>query len=440
MPQNTQPFALGTINGQQTVVRFDATHTTSDAGVVLLSRIDARLKLCERLAGAIADQRNPLLVTHLLVTLLRQRIFQIAMGWEDCDDGDLLRSDPALKLACDRQPASNEPLASQPTLSRLENAVTDADLARLSDVLLDQYLERQPRRRRLIVIDADVTDAETHGHQELSAFNTYYGHTCLTPLLVFDGTTGDLLSVAMRPGNASTGDGLVEQLGRIVPRLRQRWPGARILVRLDSGFDWPSIFDFCETNGLEYLIAMKNNKVLERMAATSMRDARYLADQSGEQRQVFGYGTYQSRSWSHVRRVVWKAEAGPYATDQRYVITNLLGVPSQLYRRYSQRGQSENWIKGFKRALKGNRMSCHKASANQFRLLLHAAAYALMLALQENLTETEAACWQFDTLRIRLLKVGGWIHQAGRRTILHLAASHPHQDLWACLIRRLQPA
>ncbi len=442
MSQITQPISLGTINGCQAVVAFDAENHTSDAGVVLVSRIDSRLGLCARLAGAIHDRRNLGSVTHPLSTLLRQRVFQIVMGWQDSVDADQLRTDPAFKLACRHLPVSGDPLSSQPTLCRLENAVDDMDLERMQDTLTELYLAKHShrRKRRLIILDVDVTDAETHGHQEWSHFNTYYGHTCLTPLLVFDGTTGDLLSIKLRPGNAGPGDGLLDELHRLVPKLRKVWPKAKILLRADSAFANPGIFAHCDAQGLDYLIAMPNNSVLASMAATNLWEARCMAAHDDDQRRSYGYGTYQSRGWAVARRVIWKAEAGPAATDVRFVVTNLLGIPRHLYGRYVARGESENWIKAFKRHLFGNRMSCHKATANQFRLLLHAAAYHLMRALSEMLIGTAAERWQFDTLRLKVLKVGGWIQQTAHRITLHLAGSHPHQDLWATLVRRTQPA
>jgi hypothetical protein len=442
MPQITQPIPLGATLGRQALVAFDAENHTSDAGAVLLQRIDARLGLCSRLAQAIKDRRHLAFVTHPLSTLLRQRIFQIAMGWKDADDADTLRQDPAYLLACGHLPVTGDPLASQPTHCRLENSVDVEDLGRMRSALLDLYLakHRKSRKRRLIILDVDVTDAETHGHQEFSHFNTYYGHTCLTPLLVFDGTTGDLLSVTLRPGNAGPADGLLDELQRLVPALRRAWPKARILLRADSAFANPGIFAFCDDHGLEYLIAMPNNSVLDRMAASSLWLAQCLAARDDDQRRAYGADQYRSGSWKSDRRVIWKAEAGPAATDVRFVVTNLLGVPRDLYQRYVARGQSENWIKAFKRHLNGNRLSCQKAEANQFRLFLHAAAYLLLKALSEMLTDTVAERWQFDTLRLRLLKVGGWIQQTAHRITLHLAACHPHQDLWALLIRRTMPA
>lgn len=442
MTQSTQPIPLGATLGRQALIAFDAENHTSDAGAVLLQRIDARLGLCSRMAQAIHDRRHLAFVTHSLSTLLRQRIFQIAMGWQDADDADTLRQDPAYLLACGRLPVTGEPLASQPTFCRLENSVDGDDLERMRSAFLELYLakHRKSRKRRLIILDVDATDAETHGHQEWAHYNTYYGHTCLTPLLVFDGTTGDLLSVTLRPGNAGPGDGLLDELQRLVPLLRKTWPKARILLRADSAFANPGIFACCDDNGLEYLIAMANNPVLDRMAAASLWLAQCLAARDDDQRRAYDAGRYQSGSWKVERRVIWKAEAGPAATDVRFVVTNLLGIPRVLYQRYVARGQSENWIKAFKRHLNGNRLSCQTATANQFRLYLHAAAYLLLKALSEMMAGTEAERWQFDTLRLRLLKVGGWIQQTAHRITLHLATSHPHQDLWALLVRRTMPA
>ena len=440
MAKHTEQLPLWTTSRQEVIAAFDADHTTSDAGVVLLNRIDAKLNLASRLACAIHDRRNLLFVTHTMGTLLRQRLFQIVMGWQDCDDADTLRFDPFYKLACGRQPVSGDDLASQPTLSRLENTVDDDDTDRMRDVMLDVYLHRHGNKRKLIILDVDVTDAETHGRQQMSFFNSYYGHTCLTPLLVFDGKTGDLISATLRPGNAGTGDKLLDELERIVPKLKAKWPKAKILLRADAGFAWPGIFAFCDANGLDYLIATRSTSKLDKMAAPTLWDAQCLAAQADEPRRCFGSGTYRSSGWKSERRVIWKAEAKPGATDVRFVVTNLLGVPRDLYERYCERGQSENWIKAFKTAMNGDRMSCTKATANNFRLLMHAAAYQMMLTLRELLAGTDAETWQFDTLRLRLLKVGGWVRQTVRRITLHLASSHPHRDLWALLTQRLSPA
>jgi len=336
MTQSTQPTHLGTTRGRQAVVTFDAELTTSDAGAILLRRIDDKLDVCGRLARAIHDPRNPLFVIHPLVSLLRQRIFQIAMGWQDVNDSDWLRSDPAFKLALHRLPASSLNLASQTTLCRLENWVTEADLDRCADALLDVYLAKHAghKKRRLITLDADVTDARTHGHQEQAAFNAYYGHTCYTPLLVFDGDTDDLIAVRLRPGFAGTGDGLLDELERIVPRLKAQWPKARIRLRVDGGFGWLGILAFCDRHGLEYVVGFQATTTLQTMAAADLAEAQVRAEDAGAMYQYFGSGTYQSEGWDRPRRVIWKAEAEPGDTDLRFVVTNLPANPRALYKLY----------------------------------------------------------------------------------------------------------
>lgn len=431
-------ISLGFEGRREVLVQFDAEHTTSDAGALLLSRMDHNLGLTDKLAAAITDPRSSSRVVHALKTLIQQRVFQIAQGWEDCNDADFLRHDPAFKAACGRG-ALGLDLASQPTLSRIENVVSEKDLLAMRQALLDSYLATQPKRRRRIILDSDVTNADTHGHQQLSFFNGYYHHTCLTPLMLFDGVGGDLLAVMLRAGNAGTGEGEVELLEWLIPQLRAKWPRAKILVRLDAGFAWPSIFNYCENQGLDYLIGMKGNSNLGKMATGTLSLAQIKGKEKEKQCQVFGCGTYQSSGWKKPRRVIWKAESGPLVTDVRFVVTNLLGTPRELYRQYCQRGESENWIKAFKNALHGDRMSCHLATANQYRLLIHAAAYQLMLALSRYLKGTVGECWQFDTLRLRLLKVGGSVKESARRIVWHLASSHPHQDLWRLLVRELVP-
>lgn len=446
MQKHTEQLALLAIGRQNVSVTFDGEQATSDAGAVLLRRVDEQLRLTERLAQAIRDPRCAQQVRHALKTLLRQRVFQISQGWPDCNDADTLRRDPAFKFACGRQPVSGADLASQPTLSRLENAITPKDLDRLSLVLLEVTLAKRKKaakRRRSIVIDFDATDAQTHGDQQLSFFSGYYAGTCYAPLLIFDGDTGDLLSVMMRPGNAGTADEAVTQLAEVVAEVRRLWPGITITLRGDAGFAWPEVFAFCDAYRLQYMIAMAGNARLNALSALSRAVANTRAERAGKTRRTYGSGMYQSKTWTRPRAVIWKAEArkpdpeAPAKMDTRYVVTNCYGDPGVLYRRYCQRCTSENWIKGFKLGLAGDTMSCEQVTANHFRLLLHAAAYLLMHTMRELLAGTVAATWQFDTLRLRLLKVGGWVHQSVRRIVFHLAASHPYQDLWRLLTQRL---
>ncbi|MBC7543978.1 MAG: IS1380 family transposase [Candidatus Sericytochromatia bacterium] len=439
MSKHTEQLPLWATRRQEVGAIFDADHTTSDAGVSLLSLVDRRLGLTAAMASVIQDRRNPLYVVHPMAELLRQRIYQIALGWEDCNDATTLRHDPVYKLAVGRQPVSGDDLASQPTLSRLENAVSEADLMRLWDLLIDVYLARQSKRRRRIVIDADGTNAETHGNQQLALFNGLYDQTCYMPLLIFCGTDQSLLGAILRPGVAGQADELLPFLIRFLPKLRAKWPKVQILIRCDAGFSSPELYDWCEGNGVDYIVGITPNKRLAALSAETLAAAQLGLKVVGVPHRICGKGAYKADSWPHARKVIWKVEVNEHRSNVRYVMTNLPGLPITLYERYCQRGASENWIKAFKSALNGDRMSCHSAMANCFRLMLHAAAYVLMHALREMLAGTEAAAWQFDTLRLRLLKVAGWVRQTVRKITLHLASSHPHQDLWALLTQRLSP-
>ena len=440
MNKHTEQLSLWTIGRQGVGAIFDAEHTTSDAGVALLHLADQKLGLCKAMAKVIRDRRNPLFVTHQLDELLRQRLFQLAMGWEDCNDATTLRHDPAYKLAVGRQPITGADLASQPTLSRLENAVDEADLMRLWDLLIDLYEAGQPKRRRRITIDADGTNAQTYGSQQLALFNGLYDQTCYMPLLIFDGDDQSLLGAILRPGVAGQADELMPFLARLIPKLRAKWPKAKILIRCDAGFSGPELYDYCERSGLDYMIGITPNKSLAALSAETLTTAQLGLKVTGLPHRITGKGMYKAGSWPHARTVIWKVEVNAHRTDVRYVMTNLTGTAFRLYERYCQRGASENWIKAFKTALSGDRLSCHSAMANCFRLMLHAATYVLMHELRSQLAGTEAETWQFDTLRLKLLKVAGWVKQTVRKVTLHLAASHPHQDLWRHVVFRYQSA
>ena len=439
MSKHTEQLPLWATGRQEVGAIFDADHTTSDGGVTLFSLVDQRLGLISAMANVIQDRRNPLFVVHPMADLLRQRIFQIAMGWEDCNDATTLRQDPVYKLAVGRQPVSGDDLASQPTLSRLENAITEDDLMRLWDLMIDVYLARQAKRRRRIVIDADGTNAETHGEQQLALFSGFYGQTCYMPLMIFDGDDQSLLGAILRPGVAGQADELLPFLIRLLPKIRAKWPMVKILLRCDGGFSGPELYKWCEKHDVDYIVGITPNKRLAALAADSLASAQQGLKVTGQPHRICGMGMYQADTWPHERKVIWKVEVNEHRSDVRYVMTNLPGLPITLYERYCQRGASENWIKAFKSALNGDRMSCHTAMANCFRLMLHAGAYVLMHALREMLAGTEAETWQFDTLRLRLLKVAGWVRQTVRKVTLHLASSHPHQDLWALLTQRLTP-
>jgi hypothetical protein len=411
---------------------FDGGRLTSDGGLPWLEQAESVLAVCAALAACIPEwRRGP--VRHRLETLVRQRVFQIACGYEDQDDADTLRSDPLLKLVCGQLPQTGRDLASQPTFSRLENAVDRKSCYRLAVALGELYLREREREGipTHIILDLDGTDDPTHGQQEGSAYHGYYRQHMLHPLLVFDGETGQLITAVLRPGNTHGSAGVVAVLKRIVRALRQRWPEVTIEIRMDSGGAVPAIYEFCERERLTYTIGLISNPRLRDLAAPLIAEAqRQRAASGAEKVRLLGEASYQAESWEQPRRVIIKAEALPKGPNTRFVVTNRSDPPETLYDWYVDRGEGENWIKDLKGACFADRLSDHRFWANQFRLLLHAAAYWLLDTVRRWLVVGRVERMQLDTLRLRLLKVGGRVYQLRDRVRLRLAASHPGQPLW----------
>jgi hypothetical protein len=368
-----------------------------------------------------------------LAALIRQRVFQIACGYEDQDDADTLRTDPLLKLVCGQLPETGHDLASQPTFSRLENAVDRRTCYRLAVALGEVYLRERERDGipTRIILDLDGTDDPTHGQQEGSAYHGYYRQHMLHPLLIFDGETGQLITVVLRPGNTHGSAGVKAVLKQVVRRLRERWPHVRLELRMDSAGAVPAIYDWCEATGIAYTIGLIANPRLAALAAPLVAEAqRERAATGAEKVRLLGETTYQAESWDHPRRVVIKAEALAKGPNTRFVVTSRADLPETLYDWYVDRGEAEGWIKDLKVACCADRLSDHRFWANQFRLLLHAAAYWLLDTLRRWLAARRVARMQLDTLRLRLLKIGGRVWQQADRVRLRLAAGHPGQPLW----------
>ena len=426
---------------------FDGGRLTSDGGLPWLDEADGILGLCSALAAVVPEwRRRAGSVRHSLATLVRQRVFQIACGYEDQNDADTLRTDPLLKLVCGSLPESGPDLASQPTFSRLENAVRATSCYRLALALGRVYLTERARVARergesggvprRILLDLDGTDDPTHGDQEGSAYHGYYGQHMYFPLLVFDGDTNQLVTAVLRPGNAHGGRGAVAVLTRVVQALRTRWPLVQIEVRADSGFALPALYDYCEREGIDYTIGLVPNPRLEARAAPLLAEAQRQQATTGQKVRLAGATSYQAGSWPHARRVVYKAEALAQGPNTRFVVTTRKDQPLTLYDFYVDRGASELWIKDFKRACYGDRLSNHRFVANQFRLFLHAAAYWLLDTLRRWLLAAGYQHLQLDTLRLRVLKIGGRVRELLTRVRLSLASSHPAEPLWLALARR----
>jgi hypothetical protein len=420
---------------------FDGGALSSDGGAPLLREAERRVGIIERLAGLVCDTRDPRYVTHSLAELLSQRIYGICLGYEDCNDFTTLRHDPVLQTLCGRDPGggSDAALASQPTLSRLENSFGPEGASLITAALVDHYGGRQPRRPRRIVLDIDLTDDPVHGQQELAFFRSHYDNYIYLPLLVFD-ERGDLITVVLLPGDAQGPRVLAPIVRGVIERLRARWPGIPVLVRGDSGMSGPEMFDACDELKADFVLGFAPNSRLKVLAAKAQEKARRRFLRTGHKARVFTSVRYRARKrWSRSYRVVVKAEHHAQGPNVRFVITTLRGRPEAIYDDcYVQRAEaSENSIKDLKRALKADRLSCSQFWANQFRLFLHAAAYVLMYTLRRAATGTELAEAQMDTLRLRLLKIGARIESSARRIWFHLSSSHPWRELWLLIARRL---
>lgn len=390
--------------------------------------------LCEAISEHVPEWRKRKGL-HSLNSLVRQRVFQIACGYEDQNDSNSLREDPLLKLVCGSLPESGAELASQPTFSRLENAVDAPCCYRMSQALFELYLRERGKdgTPEKVLLDLDATDDPTRGEQEGSYYHGYYRQHIYHPLLVFDGESGHLIGALLRAGNTHASNSAVAVLKRIVGGLRDKWPRVGIEVRADAGFAVPAVYNYCEAEGITYTVALITNPRLEEIAEDLLPKAKEHHESEGEKARLFSEGLYKAGSWEHERRVVYKAEAMEKGTNTRFIVSTRTDEPKALYGWYARRGESENWIKGFKLHLKANRPSCHRFIANQFRLLLHAVAYWLLDTLRRKLIECGFRRMQLDTLRLSLIKIGGRVRELMTKVRLHLASGHPGHSLWHAL-------
>src|SRR5215218_1983743 len=416
---------------------FDGGRITSDSGLLWLAHIDRDLGLCEAIARYVPEWRGERSLRHSLVTLVRQRVYQIACGYEDQNDADTLRKDPLLKLVLGRLPETGADLASQPTLSRLENAPGAKDCLRIARALGELYVRERGRggAPERVLLDLDATDDPAHGEQEGTFYHGYYGTRMYHPLLVFDGETNQLITALLRCGNTHASRGALSVLKRIVGRLREAWPEVKIEIRADAGFAVPAVYESCEQEGINYTIGLISNPRLESLAECLLERARRESEeQQGRKVRLISEAPYQAASWGRARRVIYKAEVLEKGTNTRFVVSSRSDEPKRLYDWYVGRGEVERWIKDFKVALKADRLSCCRFLANQFRLLLHAAAYWLLDELRRRLMAARVSGRrQFDTLRLLVIKVGGRVRELLTKVRLHLASGHPGQRLWYAL-------
>jgi hypothetical protein len=428
------------VQGKAVVARFDGGRLSSEGGLLALREIEHRLGLADRLAGCLKDPRMPEKVLHRLAEIIRFRVLMIAAGYEDGNDADALRGDAMFKLALDRLP-SDEDLCSQSTISRLENLPDRRALLRLGRALVEQYCGSFPTVPKRIVLDLDDTFDRVHGGQQLRLFNAYYDGYGFQPIVVFDGD-GRFVTALMRPGKRPSGTEIRAFVRRLVGAIRAHWPKVEILLRADSHYAAPEVLDWCRANRVDWIFGLAPNAALLRHVTALEKSAaeRFKAAPSRGKLRRFMQFYDAAGSWSRVERIIARVEAGPAGSDTRFIVTNLqAGRAKHLYERlYCARGQAENHIKAWKNHLAADRTSCHTAGANQFRLFLHAGAYWLLWSMRRVMPKRSACrVMQFDTLRLRLIKIAARVVELKTQLKIHLPSSAPDQAIFAMLLDRL---
>lgn len=445
MPKDRiEPFGFPAIGRKKVVAAFDGVRLTSDGGVMLLAAAERQRGIADRLASLIPDPRDPLRVTHSVADILRARMLAIACGYEDADDLDHLRHDPAFKLACGRLPDSGADLCSQPTMSRWENAPGLREVIRMTYAMVDIYCASYAKPPAAVTLDIDDTVDIVHGHQQLALFNGHYDEHCFQPIHVYDTATSRPVAVLLRTGKTPSGPEIRNHLRRLVRRIRQHWPTIRITIRGDGHYGRHEVMAWCEASDVDYILGLPGNAVLDRLVERAADDVRVrrAEEQSGV---VRGYtdARYGAKAWRCQRRVAARIEATIQGLDIRYAVTNIHGSNAEwLYDGlYCARGQAENLIKLHKAQLASDRTSCRSPLANQVRLILHTGAYWLMLGLRDAIPYLQPlATAEFTTLRLRLIKIAARVIETASRVRLAFAAACPEAALFTGLARSLQPA
>jgi Transposase DDE domain group 1 len=419
---------------------FSGGDLSSDGGLLLLRELDDRLSFTEKFSAKISDPRSSDKIKHSQSLLIRQRIYQICAGYEDANDSNSLRHDPVMKMSCHENAESLSELASQPTITRLENRITLEDIRELRRFFVEQYLSSFKSEPESIVLDIDSWSDETHGNQEQTFFHGFYEHYMYHPVMVNDANTGYPLLLHLRPGNSHSGKGVKSLLRWLFYCIRKRFPNVRIILRGDGGFSLPEIISLCENSEIDYVFGYAKNAVLERKIVDLAEQARLHYIQTNQKARLFGDTYYMSGSWNEPRRIIMKAEHSENGTNHRFLVTNLSETATWVYSKfYVQRAEdSENRIKELKLDIKSDRLSCHKFIANQFRLFLHQAAYWLMQRLKQLCLDTQFTKARIVTLREKILKLAVRVRHSARRVFVQFASSCPIQKLFTELLCKAQ--
>ncbi len=432
MKNNTKQVPLFKDIFNKTVeLDFNGGDLSSDTGLILLRQIEQKIGIIKRIAGVLPDNRHQSYIDHDLWHLLSQRVFQIAAGYEDGNDCDTLRYDPILKMVCDKKPQSDNPLASQPTMSRFENSLASKDLYKIADAILAHFIASYDKPPKAILLDLDDTDDPTHGNQQLSLFNNWYHEYCYQPMHIYEGQSGKLVASILRPGKRPSGKEIVMILKRIVSRLRVAWPNVEIVIRGDSHYSSQVVYDYCDQHNIKFILGLTGYKSLRRKVENICRQAEELYAINNKSIKLYSEFDYKASMWTTAKRVIAKIEYNEKGLNVRFIVTNFETTRRQwLYETgYCGRGAMELMIKELKNHLFSDRLSCSDFGANQFRLFMHSMAYILMHAMRDSmLTNTSYARSQFDSIRLHFLKISARVIEMTTKIKIHVAGSYTLKD------------
>lgn len=435
---NSKPIHFSSLRYKKIMADFNGGRITSDAGALLLREVDKQLGLVESINNCIDDPRHPSFTIHDQKAMLAQRIFAIAMGYEDLNDHQSLRDDPLMQTITEQNIKVHRSLASAPTLCRLENRITRRSLIKISEVFVQSFINSHQSPPKELILDFDATDDQVHGNQQFKFFHGYYDHYCFLPLYVYCGH--QLLVAHLRPSKIDPAKYSRAILKLLVDQFRQVWPDVKITFRADSGFCRWRLLRWCDRHNVHYIAGLAKNPVLHRLGKDWIEQADQKFQQNHQKQRLFGEFRYAAGTWDKKRRVIVKAEHASKGSNPRFIVTSLAGNPQYLYDSiYCQRSEMENRIKEQQLHLFSDRTSCHDFLANQFRVLLSAAAYILVEHLRRRLlADTELAKAQVNTIRLKLFKIGARVVWSARRIVFHLSSGYPLKELFIKIVSRLQ--
>jgi hypothetical protein len=429
-----QTLSLFPVEHKSIELRFTGERISSDGGLLLLREVNRQIGLIERISSCIADHRDQRYIDHSIEELVGQRAYQIAAGYEDCNDSNDLRQDHVLKTCVGRLPQTGNDLGSQPTMSRLENSVSWRDLYRIAEALAAHFIESYPTAPKAIILDCDDTNTNTYGNQQLTLFNNYYHDYCYMPLHIYEGLSGKLITTILKPGRRSKQNDVASILKRLVLHIRKQWPETMIIVRGDSHFASKDFMDWCDTSAKKvgYITGLAGNSKLKSLAELTIKSAEREFKQYGKPVKRYHSFMYKAESWASSKKVVVKVEVSALGTNIRYIVTSLSQYKAKgLYEKgYCARGGAELRIKEHKLYLKSDRASCTNFKANQFRLFLHSIAYVLMHTMQKELFEgTELVNANFKTLQNKIIKTAAWVKEMKTKIKIEFPKYCPTKEL-----------